>query len=291
MKRIVLFLFTILFSLSTLFAQGEKGRSPEAGQAFNQGLNLAKKQKYEQAITKFKTAVEKDDNFPDAHYMLGYCYKKLNDFGKAEQEYKKAIDLDSKFEKAYIALGNIQAAADRKAEAINTYSAALSINENNPKANFALGKVYFDKKEFSKALPYLQKAVALKKNYVLAHTVLGLTYKNLKQVDNAIDEFNQAITYEKRSNKKGVYYFRKGEILVQAKKLKAAEKALLNALKYSRSGSIKAGSNFYLGEVYRMSGRKTKALRSYAKAAKDRRWKQSADYQIDLLKNPDKYVN
>lgn len=291
MKRSVIVILTIFFAFQFLPAQEKKAKSPEVGQAFNQGLNLAKKQKYEEAIVKFKEAVAKDDNFPDAHYMLGYCYKKLNDFGKAEQEYKKTIDLDSKFEKAYVALGNIQALSDRKAEAINTYNAVLAINENNYKANFALGKVYFDKKEYKKALPFLKKAVTVKKKYVLAHTVLGLTYKNLKKLDEAAKEFDLAITYEKRSSKKGTYYFRKGEILLDAKKYKAAEKALLNALKLSRSSSIKAGASFYLGEVYRLTGRKTKALKYYAKAAKNRKWKKSADYQVDLLKHPDKYVN
>lgn len=291
MKRSIIFFLMIFFVIHLVSAQDNKERSPEAGQAFNQGLNLAKKQRFKEAIPKLKTAVEKDKNFPEAHYMLGYCYKNSNDFINAEQQYKKAINLDSKFEKAYVALGNIQALSDRKAEAINTYSAVLAINENNYRANFALGKVYYDKKEFKKAVPYLKKAVTVKKKYVLAHTVLGLTYKNLNQLDDAVNEFDMAITYEKMSNKKGSYYFRMGEILVEAKKYKKAEQALLNALKYGRSSTIKAGSNFYLGEVYRMSGRRTKALQYYTKAAKDRKWKQSADYQIDLLRNPDKYVN
>ena len=269
------FILMIFFTIHLLSAQNKKARSPEAGQAFNQGLNLAKKQKYEEALAKFQIAIEKDANFPDAYYMLGYCYKKLNDFAKAEQAYKKTIDQDSKFEKAYIALGNIQSLSDRKAEAINTFSAVLSINENNYKANFALGKVYFDKKEFKKALPYLKKAVTLNKKYVLAHTVLGLTYKSLNKLNDAVNEFDQAISYEKRGNKKGSYYFRKGEILIDAKKYKEAEKALLNALKFSRSSSIKAGSNFYLGEVYRLTGRKTKAMKYYAKAKKNRKWKKN----------------
>jgi len=223
--------------------------------------------------------------------MLGYCYKKLNDFGKAEKEYKEAINEDNKFEKAYVALGNLQALEDRKEDAINTYKAVLSINENNAKANFGLGKVYYDKKEFKKAVGYLEKAVAAKNRYVLAHSVLGLTYKNLKQYAKGASELRAAISLEKRRSKKGSYYFRLGELLVQSKKYKEAERALLSAAKMSSNSTIRAGANFYLGEVYRLSGRKQKALQYYSKASKDRKWKQSAKYQIDLIRHPDKYVN
>ena len=46
-----------------------------------------------------------------------------------------------------------------------------------------------------------------------------------------------------------------------------------------------------MGEVYKLTNRKQKAIKYYQRAAKNRRWKQSADYEIDLIKNPDKYVN
>jgi len=291
MRRLLTLLTLTLLMVQFTFAQNGEARSAEAGKAYNDGLNFAKKQKYDAAVKEFKKAIAADDNFPGANYMLGYCYKKLNNMSNAEKYYKATIDLDSKFEKAYVALGNLYAQADRKSEAINTYTAVLAINANNPKANFGLGKVHFDKKEYTKAIPYLQKAVEVHKKYVLAYTVLALSYQNVSRYDDAVAAFETAISFEKKRNKKGKLYYQLGETCVQAKKLKKAEDALLNAVKMSTNSTIKAGSNFYLGEVYKMTGRKTKALLHYGKAAKNRRWKASADYQIDLLKNPDKYVD
>ncbi|MEE9119326.1 MAG: hypothetical protein V3U02_12145, partial [Calditrichia bacterium] len=63
------------------------------------------------------------------------------------------------------------------------------------------------------------------------------------------------------------------------------------ALKFSKSQNIVGGTNFGLGEVYKALGQKQNAIKAYEKASKNRAWKASADYEIDLLKNPDKYTN
>jgi len=163
---ILLIVFAI--GMQLLFAQ-ENARSPEAGQAFNEGLNLAKKQKYDDATVQFKKAIEADDNFPDAHYMLGYCYRKLNNFPEAEKEFKKAISLDSKFEKSYIALANLQSAADRSSDATNTFNAVISFNENSPRANYGLGKIYYDQKKYTQSHPAREKAVQVQGTYVFGN--------------------------------------------------------------------------------------------------------------------------
>ncbi len=74
------------------------------------------------------------------------------------------------------------------------------------------------------------------------------------------------------------------------KKYKEAEKSYLSALKFSKSQSIIGGSNFGLGEVYKKLGRKDKALTYFKKAARNRQWKASAEYEIDMILNPDKYA-
>ena len=58
----------------------------------------------------------------------------------------------------------------------------------------------------------------------------------------------------------------------------------------SRNAMIIAGANFYLGDAYKHKGQKQKALQYYEKAAKHRVWKQPAEYEIDMIKHPDKYA-
>ena len=290
MKKLLVFLVSLLISFQMVVGQN-KERAPEAGQPYNEGCDLAKKKKYDEAAAKFLKAIEADNSFQEAQYMMGYCYKKLNNFKKAEGAFKQAISIDSKFEKAYIALANLQSQSDRKSEAINTYNAVLAFNENSSKANYGLGKIYYDSKKYKKAQSHLEKAIQLKSNYVLAYNVLGLTYKHLSKYADASAAFQKAIEKEKKRIKKGGYYYRLGTVLIPLKKYKQAEEALLNAIKCTRSSSIKAASNFYLGDVYKKTGRKQKAIQYYKKAAKTSTWKQAADYEIDILRNPDKYSN
>ena len=78
---------------------------------------------------------------------------------------------------------------------------------------------------------------------------------------------------------------------MQLRKYKDAESAFSKAAKTVKKDFYKGGANFGLGEVYRNLGNTTKAIAYYQKAAKSRSWKANSDYQIDLLKNPDKYSN
>ncbi len=290
MKRIAAILLSLLMATQFILAQ-EKARSPEAGQAYNDGLNFAKKRKYEDAIPKFQAAIKADDNFPEAHYMLGYCHKKLNQYNEAEVEFKKAIDLNNQFEKAYLALADLQTDADRKTDAINTFSAVLSFNEDSYKAHFGLGRVYYEQQKYSQAIKHLQKSAELDPKYVYAWNYLGLTLKQMGRLEEAATAFQQAIDNEQRRLQTGNYYYFLGQVQLDRGNYKSAEQALLEALKISRSSRVKAGSNFYLGEVYKKTGQTQKALLSFQKAANNSAWKQAAEYEIDLIKNPDKYVN
>ena len=50
------------------------------------------------------------------------------------------------------------------------------------------------------------------------------------------------------------------------------------------------GANFGLGEVYKQLGQSQKAIEYFRKAARNRQWKAAAEYEIDIIQNPDKYA-
>ena len=280
----------VLFSFGVILAQ-EDARNADSGQPYNEGNKLARAEKYKEAIAEYKKAVAADANFAKPNYMMGYCYRKLNDFKNAEIQYKEAIKKDSKFETAYVALANLQRDSDRITDATNTFEATLVINPESPKANYGLGKIYYDQKKFSDALPYLEQATKGDAKYSLAFNVKGLTLKELRRYDEAENAMQKAIDAEKRRASKGNYYYDLGEILMLAKKYNPAVDALNNAIKMSKSRSRKAGANFNLGKIYQALGQKQKALKYYREAAKNNSWKQAAEYEIDIILNPDKYVN
>ncbi|RMH61432.1 MAG: tetratricopeptide repeat protein [Calditrichaeota bacterium] len=289
MLKHFIFFIAVVFSFSSLVAQDAGKRKPEAGQPYNEGNSLVKQKKYEQAIPKYLAAIKADENFPEAYYMLAISYQKTKQYQKAIEAFKNAIKLNSKFEKAYVALGNLQMALEEIPDAINTFKAVLAFNPNSVKANYGLGKIYKIKKDYKQAEQYLKAALAQNANYGRAWNILGMVYDEQKQYAKAIEAYQNALK-NARGALKGSYSYRLGVAQINAKRYKDAEQNLKMALKYSRKSAIKAASNFYLGEVYKHTGQKQKALRYYAEAAKNRSWQKAANYEIDLIKNPDKYA-
>jgi protein O-GlcNAc transferase len=291
-KRNILLLLVFLFSTVFVIAQESK-RSPEAGNAYNDGNNFAKQRKYESAIKAYKEAIKHDSNFPKAHANLGICYKKTGDFQAAKKSYKKAIELDPKFEKVYVALGNLYKDQLKEYEAaINTFNAVVtSINDKNYRAYYGLGDVYHKKKNYKKGIESLKKAVAIKPKLAKAHEKLGDCQSEERQFKDAEKSFISAVKNYKDRTDKGESNYKLGNVYLELRKYKDAETAFSKAAKACKKDFYKGGANYGLGEVYKKLGKTTKAITYYQKAAKSRSWKSNSDYQIDLLKNPDKYSN
>lgn len=292
MKKKVFLL--VVFLLSTFFAIAQEAkRSPEAGNAYNNGNNYAKQRKYDEAIKAYKEAIKHDSNFPKAQANLAYCYKKIGDYESAKFAYKKAIELDPKFEEAYVALGNLYKDQIKDYEAaINTYNAVISnINKNNYKAYYGLGDVYHKTKNYKKGIENLEQSVKLKSNNAKAHETLGDCLFEERRFKESEKAYLNAIDNYKDRADRGESSYKLGNVYLELKMYKDAEGAFSNAAKSCKKDFYKGGANFGLGEVYRQLGNTSKAISYYEKAAKSRSWKANSDYQIDLLKNPDKYSN
>ncbi len=292
MKRSILLLLIFLFSTAFVIAQ-ENNRSPEAGNAYNNGNNFAKQRKYPEAIKAYKEAIKNDSNFPKAYANLGICYKKTGEYELAKGAYKKAIELNPKFENVYVALGNLykDQLSDQES-AINTYNAVVtSINDKSSKAYFGLGDVYYKKKNYKKGIEYFTKAVKFNAKYGKAYDILGSCQLEERKFVDAENSFKNAVKYGSSKTSKGRSNYKLGNVYLEMRKYKDAESAFTSASRTCKKDFYKGGSNYGLGEVYKKLGKTKKAIAYYEKAAKSRSWKANADYQIDILKNPDKYSN
>ena len=292
MKLIYFALIIFVMFAQIGFAQdaASGAKSPEAGNAYNNGLNFAKKGNFKEAEKKFQEAVTADPQFYEAFYMLAYSQRKLEKNGEAETNFKKAIGINPKFENAFVALGNLQSDVGNYDDAINSFNGVLAFNTESAKANFGLGNVYYERKEYTQAIPVLKKATELDPKYDSAFNLLGISLEQTNQLADAVSAFDAAIKVTKNNDRRGSFYFRLGGIQVKLDRYKDAESSYLNALKYSRKQNVLGGANFGLGEVYKKLGNNQKALEYFRTAARDRKWKASADYEIDMILNPDKYA-
>ena len=95
MKTISLFAFILIISSSIVIGQDSK--SPEAGNAYNKGLDLAKKGDFQSAVPLFEEAIKADEQFAQAYYMLGLSQRRLKDNTMAMSSFKKAIQVSTNF--------------------------------------------------------------------------------------------------------------------------------------------------------------------------------------------------
>ncbi|RHX92064.1 tetratricopeptide repeat protein [Leptospira stimsonii] len=61
---------------------------------YNIGIILFNDNLYNEAVTIFKDIIQKNPDFPDAHYELSYIYYKRGDFDQAEKEIRRALELE-----------------------------------------------------------------------------------------------------------------------------------------------------------------------------------------------------
>ena len=122
------------------------------------------------------------------------------------------------------------------------------------------------------------------KDFSTAWLDLGTAQFQVRDYAEAVNSFDNALKYEKRRTAKGNIYYQLGDALAKLNKDQEAIEAYNNALTNTTQSYVKGAANFGLGEIYKNSGDKSKAIAYYQAASKDRTWKQSALYELDLLK-------
>ena len=290
--RVFSFFIISLLLFGDLFAQnGEGNGSNDAKKLYNEGMAALRTGKTDLAIQKLNGAVAKDPNLAIAYYALGIGYKMKRDYVSAQKSYQNAIDKDSRFVKAYTGLGLLQLQQQKYIESINTFKAALKIKPDEVKAQWGIGDAYRRQKDYNTAIKYYQEAVTTDMTYARAWDGLGASLYELGRYADAVDAFTTALQYQKKNKEKEGTYLRLANSYSKLKNNSEAEKAYKECLAIVRSSNIRAAANFGLGEISKKRGKKQEALAFFEKASKNRNWQQPALYEIDLIKNGDKYTN
>ncbi|HKR55039.1 MAG TPA: tetratricopeptide repeat protein, partial [Gemmatimonadales bacterium] len=68
-------------------------RSLEAAAAFEEGMKLAQRGKFNDSLAPFKKAAALDPEFQIAYYWLGYAHENLGDIRQALAAYEKLLEV------------------------------------------------------------------------------------------------------------------------------------------------------------------------------------------------------
>lgn len=145
----------LVFCSIMIFAQ-------EANSVFNQGMALQKEGKHEEAISKFKEALQTENNNPAVNYQLAFSLVTLKKGDEAIPYADKVTKTPSAYTAAaYSLLGGIYDASGQAIKAIAVYNNGLKAFPNDQNMWFNLGLSYFRDKRYAEAEKAAIEAVKL----------------------------------------------------------------------------------------------------------------------------------
>jgi len=239
----------------------------EAGERFNQGVEMTKTEDYEGAITAFEQAVAICDQLgeegaelksravaqiPDLHYKAGFALYKAKKLDEAIQRLERASMVATEY---------------------GDNTTLAKTNKLIPQLLNAQGLTRFKKDEFDAALQSFDKAIAIDAEF--AKPYLGKAYVFFKKddadamkeaVDMAIAKGEAAgdektVSSAKEQGYKG--FLIKGQKAIQGSDYKAAEGFLVQAAAYDDSD---ANLHYLLAVTYNKLGKSDDALAEAGKA-------------------------
>jgi tetratricopeptide (TPR) repeat protein len=256
--------------------------------AFNEGLQAYKVGQNQAAATSCDKAIELDSTFYQAYYVKGLAMKKMRDFNGAIAAYQGAIRQNPGYVEAYDALGSIYRQTNQADKAISVYKNALENDPSSAKIYYGLGAVYQNnKRDYNKAVENFRKATQFDAEYDLAYYSLGVSLTELGKFNEAIMSLEQALAVTDKRNWADANY----RLSVAYNKLGNCSEALSHAETAMDQKKRHGGAAYEAGKASVCLGNEQKALGYFELAKKDKIWKRSAEYEIDLLVNKDKYSN
>ncbi len=167
-------LLTIL-TLSFFLAVNLFGQNDKVKELVSQGTELHDQGKYEDAIAKYKSALEIDKNSTLANYELSYTYMTIEKYNDAIKYSKKVIEQNSNNQhEAYIVLGTSYDMLGKPDKAINTYEEGLSKFPNSNLLNYNLALTSYNQKDYDKAEKAAINAVLAKPKHGSSHVILAV---------------------------------------------------------------------------------------------------------------------
>lgn len=159
----------------------------------NLGYELAKEGRLDEAIERYRNALETSPNYLLARQDLALALTSQRKFDAAIEEYRSALRVQPANPMLHADLGLTLADARRDSEAIAEYREALRLQPNLGLAHVRLGNAMVRQGSIDAAVGEFEDAIRLEPSSAEAHNNLGVALASRGQVDAAIREFDEAL--------------------------------------------------------------------------------------------------
>ncbi len=147
---------------------------------------------FQAAVDPLQKFIAEKDDFPYAHFQLGYVYTALKQPKEARAEYEKAIALDPKMSEAHLNLGILLLESD-PAAAVAPLSKAVDLLPTQTRPRFLLGAAQERSGDPKSAAQSFEAALALDPKDLDTTLHLAQLYYNQKRFGEAESKFRAAL--------------------------------------------------------------------------------------------------
>jgi len=164
----------IAFTLSVLFAGNVFAQSDKLTELIAKGVELHDQQKYDEAISQFKAALEIDSKSSLANYEISYSYLLSKQYESAIKHSTIVVDNGTEYlHEAYIVLGSAQDMTGKPLKAIKTYEEGLKKFPNSHLLHYNLAFTCYYQKDYKKAEASAIAAIIAKPEHGSSHILLS----------------------------------------------------------------------------------------------------------------------
>jgi tetratricopeptide (TPR) repeat protein/TolB-like protein len=258
---------------------GPPSRSFDAVRAYTDGLGLAREGKHEEAVARFKGAVESDSGFAVAHARMALSYSALGFDAEAQRASTRAVELSESSAAAvrYFVLATDASIRNDNGKAVGYYRQLVDAAPSDTAMRFELATLLENAGDLDGAREQLEKTLVADPKYVDALLAAGRVEIKRGSPQTSLASLNTALTLAIQLGNDHARSSALQAIGVAYKNLGKPEDALRHyheALEIRRRLGLKAGMAASLSEIAQMHarlGRAGEALASYKQAESLRR--------------------
>ena len=162
-------------------------------QAYEQLVGVQVEGAYENALTAYEQAIERNPTNPEPHLRLARLAVLRGDNDSARGHLEDALARKSNYSQAHMLLSQIEVADGNLSAAEESAVAAVRFDLTQSSAWFQLGAVLYVRENYDNAVAALTEALARDANYANALYVLGLSQSRLGNNAEAIRAFSRVL--------------------------------------------------------------------------------------------------
>jgi Flp pilus assembly protein TadD len=157
------------------------------------GLTRMRQGRLEEAITKFRAAIQINPDYAEAHDNLGYTLSQMGRTAEAMSEYNEALRIAPAYSVAHSNLGNALVVQGHAEDAMAEFQEALQLDPTNGAAANGLGDVLLRQGHAEEAAAQFREAVQYSPTDPLIEVNLARALLLEGQIENAVTEMRKAL--------------------------------------------------------------------------------------------------